>query len=493
MSESGLRACAVALALLVLASPACAGALIAPGDVALRDDIQRLADHGIIQGPVTSWPLAWGAILSDIEQADGQAGLPYPVVVSLARVRERALREARVGGLMYTAKAAAAEAPVRMRSFADTPRESGEIGAGLSWTGNLLSISLQGQAVTSPQDGKEYRADGSMIGVALGNYTIAASTTDRWWGPGWDGSLILSSNARPIPALTIDRNFTDAFDTKWLSWLGPWDVGVVFGRMENARTVPEAQFFGFRFNFRPLASLEVGLSRTAQWCGEGRPCSLDTFKDLLLGRDNRGDGIDGNNEPGNQLAGLDFRWNTMALKMPFAVYGQFIGEDEAGGFPSRYLGQLGAETAGLWKGFWSYRLFGEFAATTCGFYESGEMFDCAYNHSIYQTGYRYRGRVVGHGGDNDARIFSGGLSLIDNETRWQALLRFGELNRGGALDAGNSLTPTKQDILSFDLSLNRIFRYGVVEIGTGIERIDDAASNRADNDVRAFIQWRSAQ
>ena len=50
-----------------------------------------------------------------------------------------------------------------------------------------------------------------MIGVVAGNWSIAASTQDRWWGPGWDGSIILSNNARPIPSLTLDRVFTDAF------------------------------------------------------------------------------------------------------------------------------------------------------------------------------------------------------------------------------------------------------------------------------------------
>ena len=97
-----------------------------------------------------------------------------------------------------------------------------------------------------------------------GNVTIAASTMDRWWGPGWDGSLILSNNARPMPALTIGRNRTHAFETKWLSWLGPWDLEVMFGQMEEDRVIPNTKFFGMRFTFRPFKSLEIGLSRSAQ-------------------------------------------------------------------------------------------------------------------------------------------------------------------------------------------------------------------------------------
>jgi len=471
-----------------------AGPIIAPGDLALRHDLQRLADHGIISGPVTTWPLAWGPIAADIIALDREQALPADVSQSLYRVRAHINRETQIERLQFNAHVSIAEKPSRMRSFYDTPRESGEIGGGFDWTGDRLSIQLNGQAVDSPADGKDYRADGSSLAVILGNFSISANTLNRWWGPGWDGSLILSNNARPLPALSLDRNFTDAFDSKWLHWLGPWDFAVHFGRFESDRHVPNARFFGMRFNFKPIPSLEIGLSRTAQWCGDGRPCGFDTFIDLLLGKDNVGDdGIDLTNEPGNQLAGIDIRWAATVFNKPIAVYGQFIGEDEAGGFPSRYLGQLGLETSGMLGTRWSYRWFGEFAGTSCDFYKSTEIFNCAYNHGIYETGYRYRGRVVGHAYDNDARIISTGLMLLDDqETQWHALIRYGALNRGGVPDVHNSLTPTRQDVASIDLSHSRLFRYGQIEVGLGLERTDDELSGETRNDGRAFLQWRSS-
>lgn len=471
-----------------------AGPVIAPGDAALRHDIQRLADAGVISGPVTSWPLAWGPILSDIRSVDDPIALPGDVLAALARIRARAASETRTGEIRWRARAAAAVEPSRMRGFRNTPREEGELSGGISWTGERFSVDLQATVVIDPLDGNEFRADGSQIGVALGNFSLAASTMDRWWGPGWDGSLILSNNARPIPAISIDRIFTDPFDSKWLRWLGPWDLVAHFGQFESDRHIPNARFFGMRVNFKPLPSLEIGLSRTAQWCGDGRPCGLDTFADLLLGRDNRGDaGIDLANEPGNQLAGIDIRWASTILNIPLAVYGQFIGEDEAGGFPSRYLGQLGLETSGMLGRRWSYRWFAEFAGTSCQFHESSEIFNCAYNHGIYQTGYRYRGRAVGHAADNDARIISSGLILLnDQDTQWSALIRYGALNRGGAADPRNSLTPTRQDIASLDLTHRRVFTYGQIEIGLGIERTDDEISGAASSDGRAFLQWRSS-
>ena len=53
----------------------------------------------------------------------------------------------------------------------------------------------------------------------------------------------------------------------------------------------------------------------------------------------------------------------------------------------------------------------ELAGTSCNFVKE-DIFDCAYEHSIYETCYRYRGRAVGHSADGDARLLSAGLVLV---------------------------------------------------------------------------------
>jgi hypothetical protein len=477
---------------ILLSPPTFASPMIAPGDMILRHDIQRLADAGIIHGPTTTWPLAWGPILHDIRNVDSTKLSPA-VLDALDRVKQRASWETRSSELTFKAKLGIAEEPTRIRSFQDTPRGNVEASVGGGWIGDWFSADLNVQYVDSDQDDEDIRYDDSMVGVMLGNYSIAASTMQRWWGPGWDGSLIMSNNARPMPSITFDRVFTDPFKTKWLSWLGPWDLNVMFGQMEEERYVPNTKFFGFRFNFRPIPSLEIGLSRAAQWCGDGRPCDLETFVDLLLGNDNRGsDGLDENTEPGNQLAGVDFRWSPSFIKIPMAVYGQFTGEDEAGGFPSRYLAQGGVELSGYILNKWSFRWYAEFADTKCDFLKE-DGFNCAYNHDIYKTGYRYRGRTVGHGADNDALLISTGWMMVDaNDSQWRVLLRFGDLNRGGSPDSRNTLTPTPQELLSIDLSHSRAFSFGVIDAGIGYEKIDDAVSGSSNSDGRAYLQWRSS-
>jgi hypothetical protein len=52
---------------LLLGEIVLAGPSIATVNLALRQDIQRLADYGVLSGPVTTWPLCRGPILSDLE------------------------------------------------------------------------------------------------------------------------------------------------------------------------------------------------------------------------------------------------------------------------------------------------------------------------------------------------------------------------------------------------------------------------------------------
>jgi hypothetical protein len=463
-----------------------------PGDVGLRHDLQVLADYGAIRGPMTTWPVAWDAVLHDLEEVvANDVVLPNRVLPTFDRVLSRARREAARGRVSFDFGASVAEEPIHIRGFSDTPREDAEVEAGVSWFSEHLTLDLNVSGVDNPADGEDVRADGSQLGVDFGNWSFAASTLDRWWGPGWDGSLILSNNARPVPSLAIGRNLTTPFDTKWLSWLGPWDLQVLFGQLESDRYVPDARFFGMRFNFRPFESLEIGLSRTAQWCGEGRPCGFDTFWELFWGNDNLGDdGVSESNEPGNQLAGFDARWTNMWFETPVSLYAQLIGEDEAGGFPSRYLAQFGVEGSGITRGQTSFRWFVEVAGTSADFLKD-DRYNGAYRHGIYQSGYNYYGRIIGHGLDNDAYVYSAGVvAVTENGNSWNVIARVGDINRGGPTDDRHSIATDPAELASVDIQHNRRSRFGDFFIGIGYQSLEDVASGDSVDDTRAFLQWR---
>src|SRR6056297_1674851 len=57
-----------AVVMALVASPAVADPWARPGDLALRHDIQLLADAGIIKSPVTTWPIPWGTLAADLAE-----------------------------------------------------------------------------------------------------------------------------------------------------------------------------------------------------------------------------------------------------------------------------------------------------------------------------------------------------------------------------------------------------------------------------------------
>ncbi len=86
----------------------------------------------------------------------------------------------------------------------------------------------------------------------------------------------------------------------------------------------------------------------------------------------------------------------------------------------------------------------------------------------------------------------GTIIVNAEDTQWRALIRYGELNRGGPPDFRNSLTPTRQDIASFDVFHSRVFSFGVIDVGAGYEKVDDFATGVTYSDGRFYLQWRSA-
>jgi len=253
--------------------------------------------------------------------------LSGPTRSAYDRVRDRLRYELDTDAFGLRLGLSGASNPRIIRTFENTPREEGEVRAELSWLGERFSLNLAAAYTANPFDGEEFRPDGTYLGVALGNWMVMAGWQERWWGPGRDGGLILSTNARPRPGVTLQRNNSTPFKTKWLSWMGPWTFTTFMDVLDDERTINDAWLFGMRGSFRPpRTGLEIGISRTAQWCGDGRPCDFKTFLRLLNGNDNRGANVDPEDEPGNQLAGFDIRW-TLPKQTPVALYIQWIAED----------------------------------------------------------------------------------------------------------------------------------------------------------------------
>jgi hypothetical protein len=211
---------------------------------------------------------------------------------------------------------------------------------------------------------------------------VYAPVQRRNWGPGWTGSLILDGAAPPVVAVGLRRPVSTPSDNPWLQWMGPWSADVFFGRLFGHDVPVRPALIGMRLQLQPFSHLEIGLSRTMQWGGRGREEDFKTLLRALVGWDNAGShGVTVENQPGNQLAGFDWRVQLGADRGD-AFYGQMIGEDEDHGLPTAYIFQAGLQTR------WTVR-----DAVLLGFVEYNDLIASHAYHGDRPPGITYTGSV----------------------------------------------------------------------------------------------------
>jgi hypothetical protein len=470
--------------------PASAGDWIGVRETFVREELSRLVDAGRLQLPLGTWPMP----ATMIEAAMARAVAADPAAQDEFLALRAALATARHGGM--SAFAAVAE-PARLREQGAPWRDEAEVGVAWSRSGadpvaaSRLAATLA-VSVSRHEDGEQLvRFDGSHVTRQWGNWLLGAAVLDRHWGPGEDSSLILSDNARPMPALVLERATAQPFETRWLRWLGPWRASLFAARMEGERRdVDRPLFLGARVEASPQPWLTLGLSRTAQACGEGRACNLRTLRDLLLGNDNLGIDATSATEPGNQMAGIDLRIRSPWPSLPVAVRAQVIGEDESSYFPVKNLAQYGLVA---WRELGEgRRLRGylEYADTTCSYDRPQPRFDCAYRQGIFNVdGYRYRGRVIGHTSDNDAQTWTAALAIITpHGSHWKITGRDSRLNRGGAFDPTNTVTASPAEYASLMLAWSGHRGPNRLEVEIGWERFSPVTGGARERPVFG-LRW----
>ena len=287
--------------------------------------------------------------------------------------------------------------------------------------------------------------DGTAISAPLGAGRLYASVERRHWGPSWTGSLILDAGAEAIPSIGWRKSDPKPFRTPWLAWLGPWSLDAFAGGLSQANGPQHPHLLGVRLQVMPLPGLELAASRTIQWGGSGRPESLRSLGNALVGRDNAGAGTEDAGGPSNQLGGFDARY-TLAFgeRRTLSIYGQAIGEDEAGSMPSHYMASMGIDAAFPIDAT-TVRVFVEHADTTLNGAFGTPILGSAYRHVTYVDGYTQRGEPLGHPAGGDVRLTSIG-ALVDAGA-WSATLMLHDGHAyptatlypgGGKLTGGNA-------------------------------------------------------
>ncbi|MEO7774946.1 MAG: capsule assembly Wzi family protein [Steroidobacteraceae bacterium] len=478
------------LALMAAGAVYAQGAWLPSGDNRLRNDVTLLADEGVIRVPVSSWPIPIDDIARALARVDVESikepGLQNALLRVQSRVLDVAVHQSGVRDVTLTAGR-----PGLLRSYEELGREEAEARIRTGASTGQWSTNLALTVVSSPADGKRIRFDGSDLTLRAGNWLISANSFDRWYGPGRDGSLILSGNARPMIGVSIDRALSIPFPIPLLHWLGPWRFQAYAATMEGHRPdVDRPVFMAMRATFKPLQILELGLSRSMQFCGKDRPCDVETFGRVLLGQDNAGiRGLASENEPGNQMAGFDARLVSPFSSLPFALFAQLIGEDSSSTtIPEKYLAIFGLEGWGMLDGGSVLRARIEYSDTTCS-YGNNAYPDCAYDQGIFFAGYRFRGRGIGHTTDSDSEMFAAGLGWTlpgGDELRLDA--RRAHLDRFGAPDENHSIVAGFNRYYSLEAAWRTRVMGEEVALKLGAERIEpNGAASR--NRAYGFLSW----
>lgn len=400
------------------------------GDIQLRHNVELLKDAGVIEGPMMAWPISWSQIGANLETTSIETLSPM-LQAALLRVRAR-MAAATEQRFSLSATVGASTEPELVRSFDSSVRADADVSGRAEYLGDRVYLSLSA-GVRSGSD-QRVNFDQTYGALRLGNWMLVGGYYDLWWGPSTEGAVMVSSNARPFPRIGIKRLDPLRFETPWLSWIGPWSVEAHVGVLDDTRSDTYANpiVAQLRVSIEPFRHFELGLSRTIQTCGRGRPCGLKNWVDALVplgGADNTG----GLTEPGNQQVGYDFRY---ARPVPWGNAGAYFSAIAEDGVGEAWAFLGGAFLVGHKAGVGTWRLGLEYADTWAyysRFFNSidrpGRDKETTYLHFLYRDGLSYRGRPLGYSLDGDSQSLSFLGSVTDRQNRrWSLAARHIDLN-----------------------------------------------------------------
>ncbi len=183
------------------------------GDTQLRMDLQLLNDAEVIVLPMNQWPLPRAAVQYALANAKDHLAHEFRGRGG-SRARARARGPSHQGRLAFDTGISGGRARVVARlRYAGARGRRTRRRASATTTGDSPSAWTSPRSPI-PRTATNCALDGSHATVQWGNWLISANTLDRWWGPGHEGSLILSNNARPMPTLMVERAEARAVRTR---------------------------------------------------------------------------------------------------------------------------------------------------------------------------------------------------------------------------------------------------------------------------------------
>ena len=290
-----------------------------------------------------------------------------------------------------------------------------------SWTtlGRHLAAQFE-PSVTSREGGTYLVLKKAALKMTVSNVEVEVGRDSLWWGPGYNGAMLVSDNAKPFNLFKLSS--AEAFRVPWpLSYLGLCKVTLFLARLEKDRDPdpitgiihPYPKLLGLHLDLKPASFLEFGATRVTLFGGQGRPAlSLEDFSEIYFGKPNRNPG--GSNV--DEIASVDVRIRVPRLDpfvTPLELYAEVGGEDEAdyhftkdGYLMGMYLPDL------LHHGTTDLRV--EYANN-----HVADNPDVWYTHGLYTSGYTYHSQIIGHHmGTDSSDLFVRLTHLLKPRLEW---------------------------------------------------------------------------
>ena len=369
-----------------------------PVDSRLYDDFRFLEAEGVITtSQLATLPISRSEGLRLTREAVGSGREGSPRVEAILSRLQREFRRELDGDFAYLTPADTATVEFaysdRQGFFAQKNRDGVEVRRGSNISTSLTSRfdSRYVSGVLRPEldlyeDATDFSFRKAYLLANIGREEFMFGKESAWWGPGQNGSTLLSTNAEPLTAFKIS-NSVPYF---------PFGVGVrgtfFITRLESDRTdVRRPILNGVRLDLKPAPWLEVGVSKTALYGGDERDDDPAAFLDslLVIGENETG-------EPGDQRAGFDVKVVVPWQYQPVTLYLDAAGEDQRNRFPCKWFWLFGLYLPHVLS-LDRLELMAEYANNNDSYYKG-----MWYTHHIYSQGYTYEGRILGHYIGSDA-------------------------------------------------------------------------------------------
>jgi hypothetical protein len=455
----------LSLALIATAGAARAEPWLEVGDRSVRNDVEILAAAGMIDDVVTTWPIPKGQILRGLADQAKLEKQPAYVQEAARHLLAYFYQHSEPEPLQPLASGRFTNRADVVRDFGTMARNDVDVRGGAEWAGSWADAKLL-VGDQSQFNGHETRLsfDDSFLSARAGNWLFYGGWVDQWYGPGWISSLTLSNNARPMPKIGVMRDNPHAFETPWLSWLGPWQFNTFLGVLDGPRIDRNTLFPGVRFTFEPLRNLQFGLTRISEICGTNHPCRW-TEEFHVQNTAQNPDSV-------NDEATLDAKYTTHIGEVIVSPYVQMMNED-SGPFVHAATSYLaGTSLAGAFGNDGArWRVVVEYTDTvaTLNWFDFGKKANgAAYNDYKYIDGWRYRDQSMGFSLDSNSRLFSL-MGLLTDNRGWTYRFTYYRANINSPALAGNPpLVNHTQGFVPFNPLSSEPVQYDQFEAGLSI-------------------------